>query len=321
MLQGAESARGSCFGLAVRSRVPFRYLRDGPGIPLDVNEATSNHCGSDGELVQAWPARGAGGGSRLHRDGTTFRFWIEGPGWFEVEPSVPSITLPALPAQALRAELTRGVPEKELLAWREAPMWGIPAMLCFMEQGYLPLHAASLDVGVGSVLLGAAGTFGKTTLAGAFHNAGHRLLSDDITACGLGSNPVVFPGPALLRVRRDVFDRVDFPETAPAYQNPLRVGLAIDESRRGDARPVPLRAIVLLRRPADEIGLVRADPVEAIRDLLALCFRGVLDRRRAFQEVASLVNTIPVWYLTRRLDYGELPVIVERIVNECVPSG
>src|SRR5918994_7191763 len=102
-------------------------------------------------------------------------------------------------------------------------MWGVPAMLCFMEQGYLPLHAASVDVGGEAVLLGAPGTFGKTTLAGAFHNANHRLLSDDISACGLGRQPVVFPGPALLRVRRDVFDRVDFPDTAAAFENPLRV--------------------------------------------------------------------------------------------------
>jgi hypothetical protein len=268
-----------------------------------------------------WPARGAGTGSRLHRDGTAFRFWSNGPGWFDVDPSLPSITLPPLPSQSRRAELAPGVPEDELLAWREAPMWGIPAMLCFMEQGYLPLHAASIDLGAGAALLGAAGTFGKTTLAGAFHNAGHRLLSDDITACGLGPKPVVFPGPALLRVRRDVFDRIDFPETAPAYQNPLRVGLAVNESRRGDARPVPLRAIVLIRRPGDEISLVRADPVEAIRDLLALCFKGVLDRERAFEEVASLVNAVPVWYLTRRLDYAELPVIVDRIVSECLACG
>jgi hypothetical protein len=197
-------------------------------------------------------------------------------------------------------------------------MWGIPAMLCFMQQGYLPLHAASVDTGAGSVLLGAPGTFGKTTLAGAFHNAGHRLLSDDITACGLGPEPMVFPGPALLRVRRDVFDEVRFPDTTPAFINPLRVGLAIDESRRGDARPLPLRAIVLLGRPADKTDLVRADPVEAIRDLLALCFRGVLDRRRAFEEVTTLVNAVPVWYLTRQLDYGELPVIVNRIVSDCV---
>jgi hypothetical protein len=322
MVPSTDSSHGTCFGLEVRSREPFRYLRDGPGIPLAITEATERRCGSDGELVIEWPPRGAGGGSRLHRDGTSFRFWIDGPGWFEVDPSLPSITIPALPSQTLRAQLAPGVPEDQLLAWREAPMWGIPAMLCFMEQGYLPLHAASVDVGAGSVLLGAPGTFGKTTLAGAFHNAGHRLLSDDITACGLGPNPVVFPGPALLRVRRDVFERVEFPDTKPAFENPLRVGLAINESRRGDAGPLPLRAIVLLRRPADEMSLVRADPVDAIRDLLALCFRGVLDRRRAFEEVASLVNTIPVWYLTRQLDYGELPAVVDRIVNACInPVG
>lgn len=193
-------------------------------------------------------------------------------------------------------------------------------MLCFMEQGYLPLHAASVDVGGAGLLLGAPGTFGKTTLSGAFHNAGHRLLSDDMSSCDIAGEPAVFPGPALLRLRRDVFDRVGFGDTQVAFGTQHRVALSINSSRRGDARPVRLRGIVLLRRPDGGTSLVRADPVEAIRDLLALCFRGVLDRERAFQEVASLVKAVPVWYLTRQMDYSELPAIVERIVSECVPS-
>jgi hypothetical protein len=308
--------------MAIRSGLPFRYLRHGPGVALTVKEAAATDGESGGDLVMEWPGQGASGGSRLYRQGTDFRFWIDGPGWFDVDPTLPSITAPQLPSLTRRAEVAPGVPEVELLAWREAPMWGVPAMLCFMEQSYLPLHAASVDVGGAGLLLGAPGTFGKTTLAGAFHNAGYRLLSDDISACALPPDPVVFPGPALLRVRRDVFDRVDFPDTESAFENPFRVGLAIDESRRGDSRPVKLRGIVLLRRPGDKLSLTPAEPVEAIRDLLALCFRGVLDRGRAFQEVATLVDAVPVWYLTREFDYIGLPSVVDRIVGECFrPTG
>ena len=63
---------------------------------------------------------------------------------------------------------------------------------------------------------------------------------------------------------------------------------------------------------------MRAQPADAIRDLFALSFRGVLDRGGAFADVATLVNAVPVWYLARRLDYGELPMVVERIVEECL---
>jgi hypothetical protein len=113
-----------------------------------------------------------------------------------------------------------------------------------------------------------------------------------------------------------------FRDTEIAFATSLRVALSINPSRRGDARPVPLRGIVLLRRSDTGVSIVRANEVDAIRDLLALCFRGVLDRGRAFQEVAALVNAVPVWYLARHLDFDELSAVVDRIVDECVsPNG
>ena len=54
-------------------------------------------------------------------------------------------------------------------------------MLCFRARGDTALHAAAVEVDGQAVVLGAPGTFGKTTLAAAFHAAGHRLLSEDTT--------------------------------------------------------------------------------------------------------------------------------------------
>jgi hypothetical protein len=247
--------------------------------------------------------------------------WIDGAGCFDIDARRSSIAVPKLDERRLVEGLSLGVSQAQVLAWREVNTLGVPTMLCFMEQGYLPLHAASVDIGGSGVLLGAPGTFGKTTLSGAFHTAGHRLLSDDISSCGVSQEPVVFPGPALLRIRRDVFERVDFRDTEVAFESPLRVTLALDPSRRGDARPVPLRGIVLLRRSAGAMSLVRADPADAVRDLFNLCFTGNVDRARAFQEVATLVGAVPVWYLARQLDYGELSAVVEKIATECVPIG
>jgi hypothetical protein len=68
------------------------------------------------------------------------------------------------------------------------------------------------------------------------------------------------------------------------------------------------------------MSLVRAEPADAIRDLFNLSFKSILDRGRAFEEVAKLVKALPVWYLARRLDYGELPAVVDRIVTECFAS-
>jgi hypothetical protein len=309
---------GTFYGLEVHSTLPFRFLRPGGGIPMPVTEAAASYEEPHGELLMEWPARGNGSASRLYRVGLGARLWIDKIGCFDIDPKRPSITVPELPSQELRAELSPTVPEDQLLAWRETFVLGPPATVCFMAQGYLPIHAASVDVRGAGLLLGAPGTFGKTTLSGAFHNAGHRLLSDDISACDVRGEPTVLPGPALLRVRRDVFDRVDFSASDVAFETEFRVALSIDPSRRGDARPVPLRAIVLLRRSEGDVTLERAEPADSIRDLFNLCFKSKLDRGRAFEEVASLVKAVPVWYLARRLDYGELPAVVDRVVTECL---
>jgi hypothetical protein len=265
-----------------------------------------------------WPARGHGGDARLYRDAVRSHLWIDRVGCFDIDPKVPSITVPELWPENVRAELSPGVPEDQLVSWREVHALRIPAMLCFMERGYVPIHAASVEVGGAGLLLAAPGTFGKTTLSGAFHEAGHRLLSDDISCCSLGDETAVLPGPALLRVRRDVFDRVPFRDTQVAFETPGRVTLAIDPSRRGDARPVPLRGVVLLRHSDSEMSFQRAEPSDAIRDLFNLCFIGVFDRGRAFREVATLVSAVPVWYLGRQLAYGELSAVVDRIVTGCL---
>ena len=314
----ADGPIGTFYGLEVHSRLPFRFLRSGTGIPMLVTEAASTHGEPDGELLMEWPARGNGSASRLYRDALGAHLWIDRIGCFDIDAKEPSITIPELPSEEVRSELSPTVPEEQLLAWRETFVLGPPATVCFMAQGYLPIHAASVDVGGAGILLGAPGTFGKTTLSGAFHNAGHRLLSDDISACGLDGHPTVYPGPALLRVRRDVFNNVDFSASEVAFETEFRVALSIDPSRRGDARPVPLRAIVLLGRSDGELSLTRADPADAIRDLFNLSFKSILDRGRAFEDVAKLVKAVPVWYLARRLDYGELPEVVDRVVTECL---
>jgi len=286
-----------------------------------VTEVAATHGEPAAKPVMEWPAREGGADTRLYRDDRGTHMWIDGAGCFDIDPRAPSISVPKLDSRRLPHDLSSPVPEDQLLAWREVNILGVPAMLCFMEQGYLPLHAAAVDIGGTALLLGAPGTFGKTTLAVAFHAAGHRLLSDDLSSCSLGEKPMVFPGPALLRIRRDVFERVAFRDTVVAFESPLRVTLAVDPSRRGAAGPVKLGGIILLQRSDDEMRLARATPAEAVRDLFNLCFRGNFDRGRTFQEVASLVSVVPVWYLSRRLDYGGLPAVVDRIAAECVPAG
>ena len=145
-------------------------------------------------------------------------------------------------------------------------MWGLPTLLCFLHRGDLPLHASAVQVGDGALLIGAPARFGKTSLAAAFWRTGYRVLNEDLSCVRL-PEPSVLPGPALLRMRLDMAERLGVAADPSAIDDGVRVRLAIGGDRAGDSRPVPLRGIVLpgrgVRRPdhdprADRRGDPRA---------------------------------------------------------------
>ena len=98
-----------------------------------------------------------------------------------------------------------------------------------------------------------------------------------------------------------------------------RVYLAIARNRRGSGRPVPIRAIVLLRDHDGEVRLERVAPPASLPDLWALSLRLPLDddRIRCFNGIASLAAAVPVWNLHRRRAFASLPAVVEAIVSRC----
>src|SRR2546430_14670805 len=85
------------------------------------------------------------------------------------------------------------------------PLSRPPPALCCMHRGALPLHAAAVEIESRAVVIAAPGRHGKTTLALAFQRHGYRVLTEDLACCSLASTPKLLPGPALLRVRPDVY--------------------------------------------------------------------------------------------------------------------
>src|SRR5207248_8881688 len=124
----------------------------------------------------------------------------------------------------------------------------MPALLCFLARGRLPLHAAAVEIDGEAILLGGQRTLGKSTLAAGFAHAGFRLLSEDLCCLDVSGKPAVLPGPAMLRVRPDIGARLALPFARQTKQTDDRRHLALDEATRGDCRPVPVRGIVFLQR-------------------------------------------------------------------------
>jgi hypothetical protein len=303
--RAAFPIRGGIFGFEVRSPLEFTYLRTSGATPLYIEEReTETREPSEGFLYE-WAARPAERlRTALYSGNGTHGLWVDTAGLFRIDRRVPEIDLP--PLGGARP------------AWRETIIWGTPIALCFMGPERLSIHAASVDVDGQGLLLAAPGTFGKTTLAGAFLREGHRMLSDDVTCCAIGDQVEVFPGPAVLRLRRDVYERLEFPGTVVADQTAAKVALSLQGAQRGPGGPLPLRGIVLLHKGEGAPTLERMAPHEAVRDLLILASNVLLDQVAAFEDVTALVNAVPVWRLDRRLNFEELPRVVDMVARICV---
>ena len=226
--------------------------------------------------------------AELHSDGQGFRLRIADAGWFSVEPEAGRIEAPA--DGGLRTE---------------ERLWGIPALLCFRARGDLPLHAAAVETGQGAVLVAAPRTYGKTTMAAAFHRAGCRVLSEDTSCVRLGAGAAIVPGPAMLRVRRDVAGRLELPAPACSARTTsaptTRWTTPGTASRCRSARSSSSTC-------AADAALEPVEQPEAIRDLWALSFRLPTeeDVGRSFAGVADLAAAVPAFRLRRPLDLDRL---------------
>jgi hypothetical protein len=308
MLEDRSSAGEAqcCFGFQVRSSHPFRFLRNGGGDSvLEVIQTREHIAAEAATLLYEWtlPDRDGAVNARLYRADGRFHFWTSDAGWFRIDPA------------ARRIEM--GEHDDEIR--REQRLWGIPTVLCAKDRGDFALHAAAVEVDGAAVMLAAPGRFGKTTLALAFHRRGYRLLTEDTACCRLTTEPLLFPGPACIRLRPDIFTGRAPAGTSVTAVRTDRIHLTIDADRKGDGRPVPIKALVFLREAADRVHLEPVKKSEALPDLWTLTFRIQTDaeRRRAFQDLAELATVVPAWNLYRPLQLESLDEVVTHLVETC----
>ena len=289
-------ALGSSCGFQVHSNLPFLTLRSGSGTPLQVAEVADP--APSGETLITWPERPDHPfHGRLLRDGDNYAFWASDAGWFLVDPRTPSIGVEGGAADGLRRELR---------------LFGVPTALCVLERGDLSIHAAAVEIDGHGVLLAGPSRFGKTTLAAAFARAGHRLLAEDTTTCTTRYGPALFPGPAAVRLRRDVADQVGPAGQIVAGDQGDRVRTVLEPTTRGDGSPVSLRTILLLRdqTSAPELSPVRV--ASAIRDVWALTFKLPTEASQSscFERITDLVSGVATFDLRRPLTVQDLPTVV-----------
>ncbi len=311
MSDAPEDPNGrACFGFEVRSDLPFRLLRRASGRSLHVVEHEGSEPDTYGNPLMSWEARpGNPFARRIYEHGRGYAVWHEAIGWFLVDANEPAIAVPPSADELRREERT----------------WGLPAALCVAQGDELALHASAVDVGGSAVLFCAPGHHGKTTLGAAFLGAGHRLLADDMSCCTLDLEPAVLPGPAVVRIRRDVYAELEFPGTECFSEDEDKVHLMLTTETRGSGAPVPIQAIVFLRAPDLQASegrshVYRVSTPEALPNLWTVSFTlPTGDARKAtFLKAAALADRVPLWEMYRPSGFDDLPAAVDLIVSTCL---
>ena len=293
----------SIYGFKVRTRETLRFLRSGGGAEvLEVFAADKERARPSIEPVADWMLPGTGYEARatLYRVPDGYEFWTTDAGAYHVDPQNGRIEIPAGGDDILR----------------EQRLWGVPAMLCYMHRGDFSLHAAAVEMGSGAVLLAAPSRYGKTTLALAFHRHGYRVLSEDLVCCRSRPSCEVLAGPAVVRVRTDVYGGESPQGTHVVAARPDRVFLGLDDDRKGGSGPVPIKAIVFLRE-SEELRIEPAIASAALPDLWHLNFRFATQehRARSFHQLARLAGGVTSWNVYRPLRLSSLDPTVELIAK------
>ena len=298
---------GACYGFEIESEIPLSFLRtsEAAGTPLTVRYDPQPP--GDGTLIHEW---------NLGRSGKlTSRL-------FETEPGCYLVQVGDNDSYGVRTQPAGIVVHASAMSniEQESTMWGTPMAVSMVHKGRLPFHAGSVDVDGRGLVLAATGAYGKTTLAGAFHAAGYRLLADDLSCAIADPEPALLPGPAVVRARPDVAGDYPFKRTSPVWLTPVRTHFALDPDTRGTGAPVPLRAIVFLRISEGEVTLEPTPVADTVRDLFGLSFRLPNDQSQAetFALAAALAARVPAWNLHRPLTLSSLPKVIETIVETCL---
>jgi hypothetical protein len=297
----------SIFDFTVESKIPFQFLRAGQGQHvLHVHEASNSMLEQEGSPLMEWKLRdqSAEVTARLYRSQEIYYFWASDAGWYRVDPSSLTITIPT------EGDVVR----------REIRLWGIPTLLCFLQFGDIPLHASAVEVAGGAVLFAAPGRFGKTTLALAFHRRGYRVLSEDMSCCRLAPIPSLLAGPAALRLRPDVFDGHEPAGMTLVLNRPDRIFFALNADRSGNCHPVPIKAIIFLRESDEDIRLEQVEKARALPDLWSLNFRIGVELAQSFSALSQLAHAASVWNLYRPLRMDVMDDVVSRIVEACAST-
>ena len=265
-------------------------------------EEISSRPGEAGLPVQVWQdEQGTTLASCYTLDG---QHRVDVPGVASFRFGAPPEIVTAYPLTSVRPEVIEDTYRRSVLP--------IVLQACGTEV----LHASAVHAGGVVALCGVSRT-GKSTIAFALSQRGHRLWADDAVAIDLSGPAVValpLPFEMRLRPRAAAFFGVEARAAGAAS-----LGRPMDQADQG---PVPLAALCVLSRGEEErrgcgVRIDRLRPPAALPALLghAYCFSledtGL--KRAMVQHYMELAARVPVFALRFRPGLELLPLILDAI--------
>lgn len=175
------------------------------------------------------------------------------------------------------------------------------------HRDYLCLHAASIEVGNGLVMIPSVGKAGKSTLSVGMAMLGHRVFGDDVLALEPGSDDGLAFG-VLPRLRLPLPDRIGqrFRRFLSQRSGPSNADWVYADLREGKiahfGATAPVKAIVFLdRRPSGRARLAPVDNAHVLGELVRQNFAEGVAPTAAFTRLLGLASRAQC----RRLVYSD----------------
>ena len=185
------------------------------------------------------------------------------------------------------------------------------------QRGWLPLHASALAIDSQAVLFLGACRAGKSTMAAAFHLAGHRVIADDLAAVRVADGRCeVQPGWSCLRLFDDALQSLpDLP--LPTHRAGLKCSVYLQS--HSQSAPFPVKRIYFLEY-ADELQVQPVSPQLATVLLDENSFkRSGMDRdtvETQFARAAAVAGCVPVRRLRRPRHLAFLAAVVRLVEHD-----
>ena len=212
----------------------------------------------------------------------------------------------------------------------EAALWGTAMAVLLQQRGVLPLHVAAVTVrGQGIGFVGPPG-IGKSSLACALAEHGHRLVTDDLGALTYDATgrPALHPGPPSVRIWGSTARRLDWP-TDESHR--LKAGIdkfAYDLQGRSVEGPRTLAAMYALTEAPVRDAMIR--PMSGFEKFEVLHAgatynREYLDtpelREWHFREVCRLAAQVPLFLIARPSGDWDLDDVASRVEQHWATIG